>query len=117
MRWYVVIYGIGRESSHERTLPGLMRNKGLEPSYRYLGEHEIDWVGGGAGAGCSHLTLAPLECLFLVIACKPECEGKSCVRMYTYCYRTLIETDHSFYTETCMICYEIVVIRHELLEK
>src|SRR3954463_13952806 len=27
-------------------------NKGLEPSYRYLGELEIDRVGGGAEVGC-----------------------------------------------------------------
>src|SRR3954470_8814413 len=29
-----------------------MRNKGLEPSYHYLGELETDRVGGGAEVGC-----------------------------------------------------------------
>src|SRR5438270_10012312 len=48
----VVVCGIGRGSSHERTPSVLIRNKGLEPSYRYLGELEIDRVGGGAEVGC-----------------------------------------------------------------
>src|SRR5436190_9529672 len=30
----------------------VIRNKGLEPSYRYLGELETDRVGGGAEVGC-----------------------------------------------------------------
>src|SRR3954470_8022437 len=66
MRWYVVVYGISRESSHECTPPRVMRNKGLEPSCRYLGEHEIDRVGGGAEVGCvasdPRTSRAPLPC-------------------------------------------------------
>src|SRR3954469_23114749 len=49
---YVVLCGIGRGSSHEHTMSVVIRNKGLEPSYRYLGELVTDWVGGGAEVGC-----------------------------------------------------------------
>src|SRR3954469_12424928 len=48
----VVVFGIGRGSSHERTPSEVIRNKGLEPTYRYLGELETDRVGGGAEVGC-----------------------------------------------------------------
>ena len=48
----VVVCGIGRGSSHERTPFVVIKNKGLEPSYRYLGELESDKVGGGADVGC-----------------------------------------------------------------
>src|SRR3954470_24302272 len=34
----------------------------------------------------SHLALAPLEHLALVITSDPGCEGKSCVRTCTYCF-------------------------------
>ena len=49
---YVVVCGIGRGSSHERTPFVVIRNKGLEPSYRYLGVLETDRVRGGAEVGC-----------------------------------------------------------------
>src|SRR3954469_7807172 len=48
----VVVCEIGRGSSHERTLSVVIRNKGLEPPYRYLGELETDRAGGGAEVGC-----------------------------------------------------------------
>src|SRR3954469_12176714 len=48
----VVVCGIGRRSSHERTSSVVIRNKGLELSYRYLGGLETDKVGGGAEVGC-----------------------------------------------------------------
>src|SRR3954468_21395651 len=38
----------------------------------------------------SHLTLAPLERLFLVITRKPWCEGKSCVRICAYYFFLLL---------------------------
>src|SRR3954470_498247 len=48
----VVVCGIGKRSSHERTPFMMIKNKDLEPSYRYLGEFETDRVGGGAEVGC-----------------------------------------------------------------
>src|SRR5436189_4596255 len=74
----VVVCGIGRRSSNERTPSVVIRNKGLEPSYRYLGELETHRVGGGAEVGCV------ASGLFLIFASKPGCEGKSCMRMCTY---------------------------------
>ena len=62
----VVVCGIGRGSSHERTPSVVIRNKGLEPSYYYLGELETDRVGGGAEVGCiasgPRASRAPLPC-------------------------------------------------------
>src|SRR3954471_23689583 len=48
----VVVCGIGRIPSHERTPSMVIRNKSLELSYRYLGVLETDRVGGGAEVGC-----------------------------------------------------------------
>src|SRR3954462_3243813 len=52
----------------------------------------------------SHLTLAPLEHLFLLIASKLGCEGKSCVRMCTYCFSCCLYVFTSYYTCCCMHC-------------
>ena len=38
----------------------------------------------------AHLTLTPLERLFLIIASTPVCEDKSCVRMCNYCFFLLL---------------------------
>ena len=47
-----MVCGIGRGSSHERTPSVEIRNKGLDPSYRYLGELETNRVGGEVEVGC-----------------------------------------------------------------
>src|SRR4051812_48230937 len=52
----------------------------------------------------SHLALAPLERLFLVIVSKPECEGKSCVRMCTYYFSCCLYVFTYYYTCCCMHC-------------
>src|SRR3954468_24612986 len=66
VKTYVVVCGIGKGSSHECTPSVLIRNKGLEPSYRYLGVLETDRVGGGAEVGCvasgPRTSRAPLPC-------------------------------------------------------
>src|SRR5436189_258396 len=54
----------------------------------------------------SHLALAPLERLFLVIASKPGCEGKSCVRMCTYCFTCCLYVFTYYY-----ICYSMHCMR------
>src|SRR3954467_7568668 len=100
----VVVCGIGRGSSHERTPSVVIRIKGLEPSYRYLGELEIDRVGGGAEVGCVASGLAPLERLFFIIVSKPRCEGKSCVRMCTYCFTCCLYVFTYYYTCCSMHC-------------
>src|SRR4051812_7846156 len=51
-----------------------------------------------------HLTLTPLERLFLVIARKPECKGKSCVRTCTYCFSCCLYVFTYYYTCCCMHC-------------
>ena len=101
---YVVVCGIGRRSSHERTLSVVIRNKGLEPSYHYLGELETDRVGGEQRLDVSHLALAPLERLTLVITSEPGCEGKSCVRMCTYCFTCCLYVFTYYYTCCSMHC-------------
>src|SRR4051812_15872702 len=62
----VVLCGIGRGSSHERTPSEVIRNRGLDSSYRCLGELETDRVGGGAEVGCvasgPRTSRAPLPC-------------------------------------------------------
>ena len=64
----------------------VIRNKGLESSYRYLGVLETDRLGEEQRLDVSHLALAPLERLALVITSDPGGEGKSCVRTCTYCF-------------------------------
>src|SRR3954462_15046492 len=52
----------------------------------------------------SHLALIPLERLFLVIVSKPGCEGKSCVRMCTYCFTCFLYVFTYYYTFCSMHC-------------
>src|SRR3954462_4485308 len=52
----------------------------------------------------SHLTLAPLQRLFLVIANKPGCEGKSYVRMCTCRFSCCLYIFTYYYTCCCMHC-------------
>src|SRR3954464_12215524 len=54
----------------------------------------------------SHLTLAPLERLFLVIASTPGCEGKSCVRMCAYYFSCCLYVFTYYYTYCCMHCMQ-----------
>src|SRR4051812_48037335 len=51
------------------------------------------------------MTLTPLERLFLVIARKPDWEGKSYVRMCIYCiFSCLYVLTDYYYTCHCMHC-------------
>src|SRR3954464_867075 len=52
----------------------------------------------------SQLALAPLERLALVITSKPRCEGKSCVRMRTYCFTCFLYVFTYYYTCCSMHC-------------
>src|SRR3954468_1713146 len=52
----------------------------------------------------SHLANAPLERLFLVIASKPGCEGKSCVRICTFCFSCCLYVFTYYYTCCFMHC-------------
>ena len=52
----------------------------------------------------SHLDLAPLECLTLVITSDPGCEGKSCVRTCTYCFTCCLYVFTYYYTCCSMHC-------------
>src|SRR3954470_11398680 len=100
----VVVCGIGKRSSHERTPFMMIRNKGLEPSYRYLGELETDRVGGGAEVGCvtsgPRTSRAPRP----VITSDPGCEGKSCVRMCTYRFTCCLYVFTYYYAYCSMYC-------------
>src|SRR4051812_42105894 len=52
----------------------------------------------------SHLALAPLERLALVITSEPGCEGKSCVRMCTHCFTCCLYEFTYYYTCCSMHC-------------
>ena len=52
----------------------------------------------------SHLTLAPLERLALVITRDPGCEGKSCVRICTYGLICCLYVFTYYYTAVACIC-------------
>src|SRR5436189_4412294 len=52
----------------------------------------------------SHLALAPLERLALVITSDPGCEGKSCVRMCTYGFTCCLYVFTYFYICCSMHC-------------
>src|SRR5436189_6316831 len=82
----------------------VIRNKGLESSYRYLGVLETDRLGEEQRLDVSHLALAPLERLFLIIVSKPGCKGKSCVRMCTYCFTCCLYVFTYYYTCCSMHC-------------
>src|SRR3954469_8474676 len=64
----------------------------------------LTWLGEEQRSDVSHLTLAPLERLFLVITSKPGCEGKSYVRMCTYCFSCCLYVFTYYYTYCCMHC-------------
>ena len=52
----------------------------------------------------SHLALAPLERLALVITSDPGCEGKSCVRMCTYSFTCCLYVFTYYYAYCSMHC-------------
>src|SRR3954468_6957907 len=53
----------------------------------------------------SHLALAPLERLTLVITSDPGCEGKSCVRTCTYRFTCCLYVFTYYYTAVaCIAC-------------
>src|SRR5205809_935908 len=52
----------------------------------------------------SHLALAPLERLALVIMSVPGCEGKSCVRTCTYCFTCCLYVFTYYYTCCSLHC-------------
>src|SRR3954465_5151290 len=52
----------------------------------------------------SHLALAPFERLALVITSDPGCEGKSRVRMCTYCFTYCLYVFTYYYTCCSMHC-------------
>src|SRR4051812_48483789 len=54
----------------------------------------------------SHLALATLERLFLVIVSKLGCEGKSCVRLCTYCFTCCLYVFTYYYTCCSMHCMQ-----------
>src|SRR5436190_4050787 len=54
--------------------------------------------------GVSHLTLAPLERLALVITRDPGCEGKSCVRICTYGLICCLYVFTYYYIAVACIC-------------
>src|SRR3954467_9912176 len=52
----------------------------------------------------SHLALAPLDLLALVITSDPGCEAKSCVRTCTYCFTYCLYVFTYYYTCCSMHC-------------
>src|SRR3954463_11829100 len=54
----------------------------------------------------SHLALAPLEHLALVITSDPGCEGKSCVRTCTYGFTCFLYVFTYYYAYCSMHCMQ-----------
>src|SRR3954468_22839556 len=54
----------------------------------------------------SHLALAPLERLALVITSDLGCEGKSCMRMCSYCFTCCLYVFKYYYTCCSMHCMQ-----------